>query len=56
MFDSCSNLKNIEELKYLNVKYCTDFSYMFSFCSSLNDIKPLEKWNLEESKFKGMFN
>ena len=45
MFDSCENLKNIEELKYLNVKYCTNFSDMFSGCR-LEDIKPLENWNV----------
>ena len=42
MFDSCCNLKNIEELKYLNVKYCTNFNVMFYNCSSLKDITPLE--------------
>jgi len=26
MFNSCNNLKNIEGLKYLNTKYCTNFS------------------------------
>ena len=46
MFNKCNNLKNIDELKYLNVKYCNNFSYMFSGCKSLNDIKPLEKWNV----------
>ena len=44
MFDSCENLPNIDELKYLNVKYCINFSYMFFDCSSLNDISPLENW------------
>ena len=39
MFDSYT-LKNIEELKYLNVKYCTNFSGTFLNCSSLNDITP----------------
>ena len=29
MLDSCNNLKNIEELKYLNTKYYTNFSCMF---------------------------
>ena len=44
MFDSCENLKNIDELQYLNTKYCTNFSFMFSDCSSLTNIKPLEYW------------
>ena len=56
MFYSCTNLKNIEELKYLNVKYCTNFSRMFYDCSSLNDIKPLEKWNVSNgTNFSYMF-
>ena len=56
MFYSCTNLKNIEELKYLNVKYCTNFSWMFNGCSSLNDIKSLEKWNVSNgTNFSYMF-
>ena len=54
MFESCQNLKNIDEVKYLNTKYCpkwnvsngTNFSCMFCNCSSLKDIKLLEKWNV----------
>ena len=30
-------------------------SYMFSDCSSLIDIKPLEKWNLDKNNFESMF-
>ena len=45
MFKNCENLQNINELKYLNTKYYNTFSGMFSRCSSLNDIKPLENWN-----------
>jgi len=41
MFDECKNLENMDELKYLNTKYCKNFSYMFNGCSSLKDIKPL---------------
>ena len=56
MFDECENLENVDELKYLNIKYCKDFSYMFSDCSSLNDIKPLENWNVSNGiYFSGMF-
>jgi len=29
---------------------------MFYKCSSLADIKPLEKWNLNENTFKSIFN
>ena len=32
MFYQCKSLYNIEELKYLDVSKCTDFSYMFSGC------------------------
>ena len=33
MFESCKYLENIEELKYLNAKYCPKFAYMFYDCS-----------------------
>ena len=57
MFYKCKNLQNINELKYLNTKYCTNFSGMFSKCSSLNDIKPLENWNVSNgTDFKSMFS
>jgi len=39
MFEGCSTLENIDELKYLNTKEITDFSGMFSDCSSLSDLK-----------------
>jgi len=57
MFDSCENLKNIDELKYLNTKYCTNFSGIFNRCSSLTDITPLEYWDVSKgTNFSGMFN
>ena len=57
MFNTCKNLQNINELKYLNTKYCTNFSFMFSKCSSLNDIKPLENWNVSNgTNFEDMFD
>ena len=57
MFTSCKNLENIEELKYLNVKYCTKFAYMFYGCSSLKDIKPLENWDVSNgTRFEKMFS
>ena len=43
MFCECNKLKNINELKYLNTKYCNNFSFMFYGCSLLSDIKVLEK-------------
>ena len=49
MFYECYYLKNLEELKYLNTKYCNNFSYMFYGCSQLSDIKALEKWNVSKS-------
>jgi len=29
---------------------------MFGLCSSLTNIKPLEKWNLKENDFKSMLS
>ena len=56
MFFGCNNLKNIEELKYLNVKYCTNFSNMFCCFESLNNIKPLKNWNVSNgTNFSYMF-
>ena len=56
MFYECKNLKNIDELKYLNTKYCNNFEGMFCGCSSLRDIKGLEQWNVSNGKnFRGMF-
>ena len=46
MFKYCKKLKNIDELKYLNIKYYTDFSFMFCGCKSLNNIKSLENWDV----------
>jgi surface protein len=56
MFYKCSKLKNIDDLKYLNTKYCTNFKGMFYGCTSLSDIWPLEKWNVSKgNNFKDMF-
>ena len=56
MFYNCSTLKNIDELKYLNVDECINFSNMFYGCSSLSDIKPLEKWKVSKcNNFSYMF-
>ena len=52
MFYKSENLKNIDELKYLNTKYCNNFNSMFRGCSSLSDIKGLEKWNISKSLLK----
>ena len=57
MFYECSSLKNIEELKYLDVKNVNDFSYMFENCPRLLDIKPLENWDVSNgNNFSQMFS
>jgi hypothetical protein len=43
-------------IKYVEEFYCTKFKGMFDGCSSLNDIKPLEKWNVSNGiNFSGIF-
>jgi len=42
MFNECSILKDISELKYLDVSESNSFEGMFFFCYELKDIKPLE--------------
>ena len=34
MFYKCDKIKDINEFKYLNTKYCKNFSHMFYGCSS----------------------
>ena len=56
MFESCKRLKNIDELKNLNVKGIKNFSYMFYGCSSLSNINSLKNWDVSSSKtFESMF-
>jgi len=56
MFHSCKYLKDISELKYLDVKDITDFSYMFSECSLLSDIQSLQNWDVSNAiNFANMF-
>ena len=55
MFYFCETLYNIDELKYLNTKYVTDFSRMFGY-TKISNIQALE--NLDTSKsetFHSMF-
>ena len=52
MFYKCKSLKDINELGYLNTRYCTNFGYMFYGCSLLSDIKSLEKWDVSKDKLK----
>jgi len=57
MFSDVHNLKNIDELKYLNTKEVNNFSGMFYGCSSLSDIKPLQNWNVSDGNdFSFMFS
>ena len=46
MFYECYSLKNIDSLKYLDVKNVKNFSYMFYGCSLLSNIKCLNYWNI----------
>ena len=56
MFYKCKTLKNIDDLKFLNTKYCNDFNNMFNGCSILTNIKPLENWDVSNGKdFSSMF-
>ena len=56
MFKSCGTLYNIDELKYLNTKFVTDLSYMFSG-SSVSNIKSLENWDVSKvTNFENMFS
>ena len=56
MFHSCKCLKDISELKYLDVKDITDFSHMFNGCSSLSDIQSLQNWDVSNgNNFSNMF-
>ena len=50
MFYHCNNLKDISELKYLNVNEIKDFSYMFNGCSFLSDMKSLQNWDVSNGK------
>ena len=56
MFYMCRDLKDISELKNLDVSEVKDFSYMFYKCL-LSEIKFLENWNVSNGKnFSYMFS
>ena len=56
MFYECSSLKNIDDLKNLDVKGIKNFSHIFSGCKSLSDIKSLENWDVSNGiNFSNMF-
>ena len=46
MFSGCSSLKNIEELKYLDVRKSKYLEYILSDCTLLTDINPLRYWDV----------
>ena len=48
MFSGCDTLKDITELKYLDISNAKDFSSMFWGCLSLSDISALENWNVSK--------
>ena len=57
MFYMCKYLKDISELKDLDVSEVKDFSYMFYKCTLLSDIKSLGNWNVSNCKnFSYMFS
>ena len=57
MFYYCESLRNIDGLKYLDVKEINNFSGMFLGCSSLSDLKPIQNWNVSNgNKFSYMFS
>jgi len=56
MFSYCETLYNIDELKYLNTKYVTNFSNMFHG-TSISNIQALHNWDTSKSEnFKSMFS
>ena len=56
MFHSCECIKDLTELKYLDISDIKDFSGIFYQCHSLRDIKFLGFWNVSNSKsFENMF-
>ena len=57
MFYNCESLRNIDGLKYLDVKGINNFYGMFNGCSSLSDLKPLQNWNVSNGNdFHCMFS
>ena len=57
MFSDCSNLINIDDLKYLDIREITSFKLMFKGCFSLTDIRSLEYWDVSKiANFECMFH
>ena len=56
MFYGCKSLKNIDDLKNLDIKEVKSLSHMFYDCSSLSNIQPLENWDVSNcTNFSYMF-
>jgi len=56
MFTGCDTLKDIKELKHLDISNAKNFSSMFWGCLSLSDITPLEDWDVSNIiNFSNMF-
>ena len=56
MFYDCYSLKDISDLRNLDVSEVENFNKMFYGCSLLSDITPLENWNVSNGKdFSCMF-
>ena len=57
MFFNCNSLKDIEGLKYLDVKEINNFSGIFVGCLSLSNLKPIQNWNVSNgTNFSNMFS
>ena len=56
MFDKCKNLKDISDLKYLDIREAKSFEAMFHDCILLTDITALQNWNISKvNNLRGMF-
>ena len=55
-FINCKNLTTLIEFTILDVSDCVDFSFMFAYCESLQNINALHNWNvLNGTDFSFMF-
>ena len=55
-FEDCINLTKLINFKNLDISDCTDFSYMFFYCKSLQNINALQNWNVSNGEdFSYMF-
>ena len=57
MFHKCENLKDISDLKYLDISESKSFEWMFYYCTSLTNITALENWDISKvNSLEGMFS